>query len=167
MGSGRAGSEFSKFSVASLGIPALATLAGGALAVYGVRTGKIPRTEPISRRAALVGSAAAFLPIVLIGVGLVVRSELHRVLVAVVAGAVLLLCTAGLTLALGRGAFPKTAPAGRTGLTGPPQRQALVPASPRRNHSGICSSARGNHFCSVAKSSAGGASSNFGASSRL
>jgi hypothetical protein len=87
-------------------------VAGGALAVHGVRTGKITRTEPISRRAALVGSAAAFLPIVLIGVGLVVRSELHRVLVAVVAGAVLLLCTAGLTLALGRGAFLKTATAG-------------------------------------------------------
>lgn len=91
---------------------ALAGLAvvGGVLAVYGVRTGRTPRSEPMSRRATVVGTAAAFLPIVLIGVGNLIT--LHRVLTAVIAGAVLLLCTAGLTLALGRGALPRTAMAG-------------------------------------------------------
>lgn len=85
-------------------------VAGGVLAVYGVRTGKTPVSEPMTRRAAIVGTAAALLPIVLVGAGLLIT--LPRVFSAVVAGAVLVLCTAGLTVVLGRGAFIRTVTAG-------------------------------------------------------
>jgi hypothetical protein len=89
---------------------AVLALAGGVLAVYGVRTGKTARSEPMSLRAAVVGTAAAFLPIVLEVAGNLIT--LPRLLATVVAGAVLVLCTAGLTLALGRGALVPTAAAG-------------------------------------------------------
>ncbi|KJK49891.1 hypothetical protein UK23_12885 [Lentzea aerocolonigenes] len=89
---------------------AVLAVAGGVLSVYGVRTGKTPQSEPMSRRAAVVGTAAAFLPIVLEVAGNVIT--LPRLLATIVAGAVLLLCTAGLTLALGRAALLATATAG-------------------------------------------------------
>ncbi|MEU0883506.1 hypothetical protein ABZ345_33280 [Lentzea sp. NPDC005914] len=89
---------------------ALLAVVGGVLAVYGVRTGRTPQSEPMSRRAAVVGTAAAFLPIVLIAVGNLIT--LPPLPAAVIAGTVLVLCTAGLTLVLGRGALLKTAMAG-------------------------------------------------------
>ncbi|MET9627620.1 hypothetical protein ABZX92_09170 [Lentzea sp. NPDC006480] len=89
---------------------AVLALAGGVLAVYGVRTGTTAQPEPMSRRAAVVGTAAAFLPIVLEAAGNLIT--LPRLLATVVAGAVLVLCTAGLTLALGRSALLTTATAG-------------------------------------------------------
>lgn len=89
---------------------AVVAVVGGGLAVYGVRMGRTPQSEPMSRRAAVVGTAAAFLPIVPVGV--VVLLTLPRTVTVVAAGVVLLLCVAGLTLALGRGTLLRTAMAG-------------------------------------------------------
>jgi hypothetical protein len=89
---------------------AVLAVVGGVLAVYGARTGRTPQSEPMSRRGVTVGTLAAFLPIVLEVVSNLI--PLPRLLATVAAGAVLLLCTAGLTLALGRAALLKTATAG-------------------------------------------------------
>ncbi|MCX2953069.1 hypothetical protein [Lentzea sp. NEAU-D7] len=94
------------FALAALGV------LGAALAVHAVRTGKAPRSEPVSRGAAIAGTAAALVPLVLLGAGILLRQALVLPLAQAAAGVALLLCTAGLTLALGRGAFLKTATAG-------------------------------------------------------
>ncbi|MDX8047808.1 hypothetical protein SK571_00305 [Lentzea sp. BCCO 10_0798] len=94
------------FALAGLGV------LGAVLAVHAVRTGKAPRSEPVSRRAAISGTAAALLPLVFLGAGILLRQVLVLPLARAGAGVALLLCTAGLTLALGRGAFLKTVTAG-------------------------------------------------------
>ncbi|SDM41770.1 hypothetical protein SAMN04488074_12155 [Lentzea albidocapillata subsp. violacea] len=94
------------FALAGLGV------LGAVLAVHAVHTDKAPRSEPISRRAAISGTAAALLPLVLLGAGILLQQELVLPLARAAAGVALLLCTAGLTLALGRGAFLRTMTAG-------------------------------------------------------
>ncbi|MCR3748787.1 hypothetical protein [Lentzea californiensis] len=94
------------FALAGLGV------LGAALAVHAVRTGKAPRPEPVSSRAAVAGTATALLPLVLLGAGILLQQALVLPLVRASAGVALLLCAAGLTLVLGRRAFLRTMTAG-------------------------------------------------------
>lgn len=86
-------------------------VAGGALAVYAVRTGRTAAVEPLTHRAKVVGTIAALLPAVLLGVGELLRLK-FAMLAGAGAGVVVLLCATGLTIALGRGALLRTATAG-------------------------------------------------------
>ncbi|MGI5505869.1 hypothetical protein [Lentzea sp. CA-135723] len=94
------------YALAGLGV------LGAVLAVHAVRTGKAPRSERVSTRAAISGTLAAFLPLVLLGAGLLLQSYLVLPLARAGAGLAVLLCAAVLALVLGRGAFLRTTIAG-------------------------------------------------------
>ncbi|MFI6102453.1 hypothetical protein ACIA8G_43470 [Lentzea sp. NPDC051213] len=85
---------------------------GGALAVYGTRTGEIPRAEPIGRRAVIVGTLAALVPTVLTVTGYLIKLELPALVAAAGAGVTVLLFVTVLAIALGKGALLRTATAG-------------------------------------------------------
>lgn len=91
---------------------AVVGVVGGALAVYGTRTGEIPRSEPNSRRAAIVGTLAAGVPAVLTVTGYLINLELPALVAAAGAGVMVLLFVTALAIALGKGALLGTATAG-------------------------------------------------------
>ncbi|MFD4670681.1 hypothetical protein ACFWNN_13150 [Lentzea sp. NPDC058450] len=94
------------FALAGLGV------LGAVLAVHAVRTGRAPRSDRVSTRAAVAGTLAALLPLVLLGTGLLLLPYLVLPLARAGAGVAVLLCAVVLTLVLGRGAFLGTATAG-------------------------------------------------------
>ncbi|WP_033443297.1 hypothetical protein [Saccharothrix sp. NRRL B-16314] len=90
-------------------------LLGGALAVLAVRTGRIARPEAplLTVRTAIVGTAAALLPVVLTVAGYLLNLALPVVGVPTSgAGVLTLLCACGLALALGSGMVLRAAAAG-------------------------------------------------------
>lgn len=91
---------------------AVAAVVGGILAVWGTRTGEITPVAPIGRRAAIVGTAAALVPIVLTVTGYLIKLELPNLVASAGAGLAVLLFVTALAAFLGKGALLRTATAG-------------------------------------------------------
>lgn len=91
---------------------AVVAVAGGVLAVWGTRTGEITPVEPISRRASIVGTVAAFVPTVLAVTGLLITLALPRLVASAGAGFAVLLFVTVLAAFLGRSALLPIATAG-------------------------------------------------------
>lgn len=88
-------------AVVDYGLAGAGVLAG-ALAVFGARTGRLPRDHvPISRRAAVVGTGAAVLPLLLAVTGYALHEVTAEVPAVSGAGLVALLCAAGLAVSIG------------------------------------------------------------------